>query len=104
MNDKEYLNEEENQRISKKLGLISKLLLIVGGVGFLVCSVLLFGNLVSFEAGGLVGFLWVGCAACAGFGFVLFTIANQRKITAYINANAFVLFYMCSRRKFILTY
>ena len=66
-NKKEYLSEEETQRISKKLGLISKVLLILGSVGFLVCSVLLFGNFLSFEQSGVIGFLWVGCFACIGF-------------------------------------
>ena len=85
MNEKkEYLSEEENQRISKKIGLISKIMLFVGIIGFITCSVLLFGNFISFEVRGMVGFAWVGCAACAGFGLVLFTAANQRKISAYM--------------------
>ena len=85
MNEKrEFLSEEENQRISKKLGVISKILMIGGGIGFVVCSILLFGDFISFEARGLVGFAWVGCFACVGFGLGLFTMANQRKISAYM--------------------
>ena len=84
MNNKQYLNEEENQRISKKLGLISKIMIICGILGFIVCSILLFGDIISFEARGLIGFAWVGCFACAGFGLTLFIMANQRKISAYM--------------------
>lgn len=84
MNNKQYLNEEENQKISKKLGLISKIMIICGIVGFITCSILLFGNFISSEIRGLIGFAWITCAACAGVGFTLFTIANQRKITAYM--------------------
>lgn len=84
MENKEYLNEEENQRISKKLGKISKAMIICGIIGFIVCSILLFGDLISFEKRGLVGFAWIGCGACTGFGLILFFTANQRKISAYM--------------------
>lgn len=81
---KEYLSEEENQRISKKLGLISKIMICIGIIGFIVCSIFLFGNLVSFKTRSMIGFAWVTSAACAGFGLVFFTMANQRKISAYM--------------------
>lgn len=83
MNNKEYLNEEQYQKTSKKLGLISKIMIICGIIGFIVCSILLFGNFISFEIRGLISFAWVGCAACSGFGLCLFTMANQRKISAF---------------------
>ena len=84
MNNQGYLNEKENQRISKKLGLIGKIMIVVGIIGFITCSVLLFGNFTSIEMKGLIGFAWVGCAACSGFGLMLFFMANQRKISAYM--------------------
>ena len=84
MNNNKYLNEEENQRISKKLGLIGKILIVFGIIGFILCSVLLFGNFISFEVRGLIGFAWVGCGACTGFGLMLFFMGNQRKISAYM--------------------
>lgn len=84
MNNREYLSEEEYQKINKKVGLIGKVLLFIGTVGFITCSILLFGNFISFESKGLVGFLWVGCFTCIGFGLMFFMRSNSRKITAYM--------------------
>ena len=85
MNEKkEYLSEEETQRISKKLSLIGKLLMIFGGISFLVCSVLVFGDFLDFSTRGLVGFLWVFSFGAFGVGLVLFFNGNQRKIQAYM--------------------
>ena len=84
MKEGKFLSEEEYQRTNKKVGLISKILLCVGGLGFITCSILLFGNLISPELSGIIGFLWVGCAACCGYGLMFFVAANNRKITAYM--------------------
>ena len=82
-NNRQFLNEEQYQKTAKKLKLISKIMIGVGVIGFLVCSVLLFGNFLDFEQMGGIGFLWVGCGALAGFGMVIAFMAYGREIAAF---------------------
>lgn len=84
MDKKEYLNEEQYQKTNKKVGLIGKILLIVGGISFIVCSILIFGNFLSLEISGLIGFLWVVSFAITSFGLMLFRQAHSRQLMAYM--------------------
>lgn len=84
MKQNEYLNEERYQQTNKKVDLIGKILLVCGGLSFVVCTILLFGNFLEFETSGLVGVLWVFSFSIAGFGLMLFMTAHSRQITAYM--------------------
>lgn len=79
MNNKKYLDEAENQRISNKLNKIGKVLLIIGGIGFLTCSVLIFG----FEVP-QIGILWIAFFGVIVAGLIMLFVGNQRKISAYM--------------------
>ena len=81
--NKPVLSEEQYQKTAKKLKTIGNILLIVGGISFLVCSVLVFGDFLSFEARGLVGFLWVFSFGVVGFGCVIKFMGSGREIMAF---------------------
>lgn len=84
MNKKEFLNEEQYQKINKKVNLFGKIMLIFGGLSFLVCTILLFGNLIDFEVRGLISILWVFSFALAGFGLMFYIKAHSRELSAYL--------------------
>ena len=84
MENKQYLNEEQYQKINKKMNLIGKILLILGGTSFIICTILLFGDFISFETRGLLGPLWVFSGATAGLGLMFFMTSHQRQINAYM--------------------
>ncbi len=81
--NKPVLSEEQYQKTAKKLKTTGNIMLIVGGISFLVCSVLVFGDFLSFEARGIVGFLWVFSFAIVGFGMVVKFMGSGREIMAY---------------------
>lgn len=83
-NKKEYLSEEQYQKTNKKVKLAATLLLIIGGISFLTCSVLIFGDFLDFDTTGLIGFLWVFSFGLAGAGFMLFMVSHSREINAYM--------------------
>ena len=85
MNGKEYLNEEQMQRTKKKINLIGKILLIVGGLSFVTCAVLTFGKFdIDIELKGLLGFGMVFSFAFVGFGMMALFVGHQREITAFM--------------------
>ena len=78
MKNNNYLNEEEYNKISKKINKIGSILLIVGGLmillGIVMCFVL---NKITF------GFFIVFGLAFMGFGGQTKILGNGRKISAY---------------------
>ncbi|MBP3870084.1 MAG: hypothetical protein J6E46_03825 [Faecalicoccus sp.] len=83
MSDRKYLNENQHQRSVRKLSLISKIMMIIGGLGFLGCGFMLFGHFIDYNKVPLIGFGWILCGGLFGVGLVLAVMANSRKIMSY---------------------
>ena len=83
MSDRKYLNENQHQRSVRKLSLISKIMMIIGGLGFLGCGFMLFGHFIDYNKVPLIGFGWILSGGLFGVGLVLAVMANSRKIMSY---------------------
>lgn len=81
---RQYLDEERYQKTSRRLNVISWLMIVIGILGFIAGGITLFGHLVSFDRMPLVGFGWILCGALFGFGMVLHVHARRREISAYM--------------------
>ncbi len=81
---RQYLNEEQYLKQSRRLNIVSWIMITLGVLGFIGGGILLFGNFLPFRMMGLVGFGWVLCGALAGFGMILHMHANRRRLTAYM--------------------
>ena len=84
MGNKEYLNEEKYQKTNRKVRKIGLTLLIIGGIVFLTCSILIFGNLIdNFGLEGIIGFIWILAFTATGCGAMLLSVSYDREISAY---------------------
>jgi len=86
--NKNYLSEEEYQRINKKVKTTGKVLLIVGALIMAIAIGLIIYGMVSdtkagFTAFGIGGFLNVIGFAILGFGLMATFTGNRREIMAY---------------------
>ena len=80
MNNKEYLNEEQYQKTSKKIGKIGLIVFIFGAISFFSAAILpmIFKLPIAFSA--IFGMLGV---PCFGIGLFLFLSSKQRSISAF---------------------
>ena len=82
MNNKEYLSEEQYQKISKKLSIISKILLVVGGISILLFLYVFFTDIID-EHPQLTLLLMLGFLMLS-IGLMLFFVSHTRQISAYM--------------------